>query len=476
MSLGLAPAGVAGGAAAAGYAIGSGSWMPVVLLAVLVLVPSIIPYARRLLLAATVISLVLGSSIYPQLKVPIFYFRFFLIFALLAATLKFPVVSSVRHSAGMVKCSFALVGLAVTSVVWSVNPSVTLQRGISLLLLLVVVLESARRVWVSVAEVARDLAFVATAVGVTFVIGLVSAAAGMESALAGGRFRGILENPNGVGVVGALMLPISLGFVGDRQGRRRLWWAGVAVATAMSLVFSQSRGGILAAGLGVVVLVGLSRGVRRPLVVVASCVVGTALLTGLGSTETRLPGPIEAVVVRFDQDSTAGGRTAAWQLALRLARERPATGWGFGTSEEVFGPEVHTIGSVFQGALVHNSYLQILLELGPAGVFLLLLVLSGALIFGWPSAGADPLRAAIYGALIAGSVSAVVESTLLSVGSIFGFTFWFLAAASVHLRWLASADSSAESPIAFTQAEGNPLLTRRAWQSAPVGGIGWRRT
>lgn len=469
-------AAMATGTVIAGYAIGRGSSLSMVLLAVLVLILTIMLRARQLVLAAAIASLVLGSSVNPELKTGVYYFRFLILGALLAVSLAYPALRSIRHSVGLAKFAIALIACAMVSAIWSVNPSVTLQRALSLLLLFLVVLAAARRVWATDKEVGRDLAIAMSVLGAAFMIGLAGAGMGAEWAAMGGRFRGVLENPNSVGVTGALLLPISLGFVSARHGCPRLWWVAVAGASAVSLVLSQSRGGLLAAGSGVLVLVALSRGVRRPLVVVAMCFVAVTLFTGVGATEVRLPGALDAIVLRFDQDSNAGGRLVPWSLALRLARERPVRGWGFGTTEEVFGPRTTEIARVFQGGLVHNSYLQILLELGPAGVALLLFVLSGVLRLGWSGDRVDPLRAAVYSALIAGTVSAFAESTLLSVGSVFGFTFWFLAAASAHLRWLASADPG-EAAVPSIRLVEHPFLARRAWQIAsPPADIEWRRT
>lgn len=460
----LAPTGMFAATVAAGYAIGRGSWVPGALLG-LAFIAACTLRARGILVSALVASLVLGSGINMDLKTAVYYPRFLLLGALLAASLLHPTLRTSRHSVGVGKIAVGLVTFAMLSALWSVDPSVTLGRAISLLVLLLVALACVRRVWITDTEVERDLAVVTSTLGVAFMLGLGSGAAGAEWAEAGNRFRGVLENPNTVGVAAAFVLPVSLGFFGARHGWQSLWWAAVAAATLLSLVLSQSRGGLLAAGSGVLVLMVLSRAVRHPLAVVVLCSVGATLLVGLGSTAVRVPEPLEAVVGRFEEDATGEGRLAAWSLAFALAGERPVTGWGFGTSEAIFGPRAHAIRNVFQGGLVHNSYLQVFLELGAVGLTLLILLLSSVLRLGWPSPRAHPIRAGVYGALIAGSVSAVAESTLFSVGSVFGFAFWLLAAASVHFRWLALRPEE--------DLVSGPSASRLA---APLAGIRWRRT
>jgi O-antigen ligase len=156
------------------------------------------------------------------------------------------------------------------------------------------------------------------------------------------------------------------------------------------------------------------------------------------------PRALESVVLWLEQAPTAGGRFTAWALAVGLTRERPVAGSGFGTTEEVFGPQAAAISLEFLGRLVHNPYLQTLLELGPVGLVVLLLAVANALRRGWLGPRVYPLWTAVYGALVAGVTS--FESSMLSAGSIFAFNFWLVAAASVRLGTIAGADSRQAFP------------------------------
>jgi lipopolysaccharide export system protein LptA len=70
----------------------------------------------------------------------------------------------------------------------------------------------------------------------------------------------------------------------------------------------------------------------------------------------------------------SSGRTDVWRGALSQAAERPVVGYGFGTEDRVF-VERYTF---FQGDYVENSYLGLLLQLGAAGLALLVALLAAA--------------------------------------------------------------------------------------------------
>jgi len=106
-----------------------------------------------------------------------------------------------------------------------------------------------------------------------------------------------------------------------------------------------------------------------------------------------------------------------WNKALRMARDRPVVGWGVGTfpvrqaryyhRDVPMGPEtevLHRGGSLSDSA--HNSYLQVLAEMGYPGLVLYLLV---PLAFFGTALGAAPrLRPGFRQSVLLGSMAAVV--------------------------------------------------------------------
>src|SRR5205085_540348 len=72
---------------------------------------------------------------------------------------------------------------------------------------------------------------------------------------------------------------------------------------------------------------------------------------------------------------TSSGRRAAWVGAIHQTEDRPVAGYGFGTEALVFVDRY----AAFDSDLVENSYIGAALQLGIAGLVLLLAVVLTAL-------------------------------------------------------------------------------------------------
>jgi hypothetical protein len=70
------------------------------------------------------------------------------------------------------------------------------------------------------------------------------------------------------------------------------------------------------------------------------------------------------------------------------------------------------------------------------------LLVAGVLVRAWPGRRCNPLQAALYGALVAGSIHAFIESGMLSAGSVFALNYWLIALAAVRFRSLANERTS----------------------------------
>ena len=123
--------------------------------------------------------------------------------------------------------------------------------------------------------------------------------------------------------------------------------------------------------------------------------------------------------------SYGSGRVFAWIFAIRQGLHRPFLGYGFGTESVVF----RTVFYYYQSSFTENSYVGIFLELGLAGLGLLVLpfALCGVL-------GARAIRrrldfdrqaAAVGFAISAAALLAgVFQSYLYSVGNLATLTAW----------------------------------------------------
>ena len=166
----------------------------------------------------------------------------------------------------------------------------------------------------------------------------------------------------------------------DRQGRAEMNPAGfqllfyvfLVLVLAIGVVFSRSRGGILAMVLSVV-FIGLLAQLRTArkawaagVFVFLICLAGYALWIGL-----------DPVLARFEQLREPGylqleGRLSIWKDSLRLFRDFPLIGTGLGTFGMAFRRyQTSMLDSIVDHA--HNDYLEFAAETGLLGLLILFL-------------------------------------------------------------------------------------------------------
>jgi O-antigen ligase len=183
-------------------------------------------------------------------------------------------------------------------------------------------------------------------------------------------------------------------------------WAVLAMAS----LASGSRGGFLSLVLAIaaVALIRLGRG--KLLAVLLGTLVGLGgilLLTAGLPTLDRL----DALFPASELEPGAGGRIAVAQLALAAWLERPWLGHGLGTWPALF----HTVRDerfptvIFD--YVHNSWVELLVELGaPAfGALVLALLLVASLCLRAARHASDPLPAIGFGAAVLSASHSFVD-------------------------------------------------------------------
>jgi len=375
--------------------------------------------------------------------------------------------------------SGALVVLAFLSASWSVDPKLTLERAATLALLV----GSSALLGLALADdaVAVEGLFAALvlAAAAVCVAGLavlvVHANDAVQWPFPGSslRFKGMGENPDTVAMLFAVTLPLALHFAFSRRGAARAAAAVAVLVFWASIAASGSRGALLAGGVGIGAGVLSRRSRLDARCAAAGVVVLLALVTGkidelamsaIGqgpaafATNSTPPQPppsttgqasgasppqlsvsrtvslptlqdeIGNPAIRVTRDLTTGsGRLAAWKGALKQAERRPLLGYGFGTEERVFIDRYY----VFKGSRPENSYLGWLLQLGVAGLMLFLglgVALAGVL---WRARTAEgTLMFVGAAAVLAGSVLALVQSYVYSVGNVATASVWICVFAS----------------------------------------------
>jgi putative inorganic carbon (HCO3(-)) transporter len=221
------------------------------------------------------------------------------------------------------------------------------------------------------------------------------------------RVYGTLGNPNFVGAVMAMSLPLTLATLAAASTTRVRWLAWAALATqAAALAATGSRGAVLGLGAAVAVYATLrwSRRVRLGLAAV-----------GLFAGAAIALSPARPL------DTTAAGRLHLWRIALPHAWESPLTGQGPGAVALRFPAWQRAAAREgvrdgrFAGLTdhVHNDYLEALIERGVPGLVssIVPIVLLGVVASRRPR----PIPAVVTGgiaAVAAGAACALVDFPL----------------------------------------------------------------
>lgn len=360
---------------------------------------------------------------------------------------------SLRLLGSPARAGATFAGLCVLSAAWSVEPRTTIARAGTIVLLFAAA--------AALAAVARErpnageamllgvLAGVAAvAVASLLTLAFTHANAIQPATLAyGARFEGFSQNPNTLGMLLAVGLPIAVWAAtrtGTVAGRTA---AGACVLLLFGeLVATGSRGSLVAALAAVLVLAATA---PRPATTRAALAIACAAVFLAGAFVSRISGPATTegpatptqlpkdAELHLPQDAEVGaptpgapiqhrglfsssGRLDAWRGAIRQANERPVAGYGFGTEADVFVDRYYGLDS----NLVENSYIGLDLQLGIAGLLAFITLLVSTV----GPAARDRRRGATadvcLAVVAAGVVLAVGQSFVYAVGATAAVPFW----------------------------------------------------
>jgi O-antigen ligase len=412
-----------------------------------------------ILVAVTVVAFAAGSSSIPGITHAAHGLRWLALGALLVAA-AVATAPRLRLPPGPTAAAAALVALAALSTLWSVAPRTTFERAVSLGLLFATCLLLVSACALHRGLSAQLLAGVVEGAAAVSLLGLLLLAVDYHRAVqpatgeAPWRYEGFGQDPNTVGLLFAVVLPLAVWLlVRARTGRERGLAGAAVLLFAISIVGTGSRGALVAAAVGaaLVVLLEVRRRWLAVGLVAVAFVAGVALstvphtVTGRTSHVAAAPSgpapkpgylnaeadyPLAADIgqplpgggqptVRRGLFATSG-RVDAWRGALHEAVRRPVAGHGFGTEQSVFVDRYYR----FVGGLPEDSYIGLALQLGAAGLIALAALLAVLVRRGAHGLGGDGHAAAGLGVLAAGAAIAVVQSYLYSVGNIAAAAFW----------------------------------------------------
>lgn len=193
------------------------------------------------------------------------------------------------------------------------------------------------------------------------------------------RFTWLRIHPVTAGVFAGLATILALTylvtFASKRPGPHWPRWVYLALLALVGggLLGTQTRGALVGAVAGAVVLGGLRyRGRRRIEVVFMTILVGSIAATWGGARLAAYFARGETV----SQLATISDRTGLWSLAWGAIQQQPVFGWGTGASRGIFLDETGLGGG-------HNALVNVAVDLGAIGVLVWVSLLLTLVITTW---------------------------------------------------------------------------------------------
>jgi O-antigen ligase len=257
--------------------------------------------------------------------------------------------------------------VALASVLWSIDPGVTLRRGVAALFTtLAGVVIAERFSWPRFLEVFASA--YGAAVVLSFASALLAPQYGRMAVEFPGAWRGVWGHKNLLGYHMSIAFTVFAASAIANPPRRALWVAAVAASVALMLLSGSktSLASCLIAG-ACIPLVAVAR--RGPAGAVAATFLWVGALVALLFALYAAP---DLLLGLAGKDATLTGRTRIWAAVLRQIALRPVTGYGYGAvwdSPSLWGPLPWI--SKQQGFVIHeahNTWLGLWLELGYLGL------------------------------------------------------------------------------------------------------------
>jgi O-antigen ligase len=261
---------------------------------------------------------------------------------------------------------FLVLGWAIASVLWSVDPGMTSVRMVAIIMVAVAALGLALRFsGLALAELLAVAALVCAGLS----LGLYAIGDPLTEAWDVPGVRGAFAHKNTFGQILALGFVCGVGL--SLAGRTRLLGLATIGMCAVGLALAQSATAIACVfvGSGLIFLFTMVATPGWPRVLKAAVLVGGAILA-IGALIS-----FDAVLNALGRDATLTGRSDIWAFTLDHVRDSPWIGHGFRafwTAPQNEGVIAASFWNKYDQS--HNGYLQVLLDLGGIGL---------ALFIGW---------------------------------------------------------------------------------------------
>lgn len=272
--------------------------------------------------------------------------------------------------------NFALLSLpafALLSTIWSSDRLETMHRGFFILLSTVFALYLSRRFTPErQIELFYYVGICAAGLSLLCVVALPSYGIGPD-----GAWKGIFGHKNDLGVF-MVFLASPACYLKTRSWPGRSCQIGFLLLSLILIVFSQSRTGwlvVVAYGAfvaGSAFLRRFNRSTRLGLLIVSVTLIAAAVIL--------LYANYTALLEMMGKDATLSDRTEIWKAVMASIWKKPLLGYGYGAFwRGLLGPSADVIISIHFGVgHAHNGFLNVWLEMGIAGLGLVVFVLARA--------------------------------------------------------------------------------------------------
>ena len=351
------------------------------------------------------------------------------------------------------KAFILLIAFVMFSVVWSIDPSVSLRRTVALLgstiFAIYIVMRFRPEEMLDLLATAFALAVIASLIAV-FLFPNVGVHTGRSNH---GDWRGIFGHKNSMGRVMTLGGIVFLVSAMIRPRARLVLWLGFIVCACLVALSGSRTGWVTLAAL--LVMFWPLQALRRSQTPLAfrSLLIGVLILGG-GLLLLQF---YEAGLVLIGRDATFSSRTKIWELAFELGSRRPIFGYGYRVfwTEENAG-RLYTFLSWDAGfGHGHNSFIDLWLELGIAGVSVFVLTLVTCLhrAMSRLTSSRDPIGLWFPLFLAFMILTSITERAILQQGSI----EWILYVTTLFYLCLPQAERQsprATTPVAVSRIMG----------------------
>lgn len=268
--------------------------------------------------------------------------------------------------------------LAALSVVWSIDPAVTIRRLIRVVTIMMDALALGLIAWrpTRFQDVLRPI-YALMLIG-SIIFCLASPEQAIETSRSYelvGAWHGLATQKNGLGALAGtgLLLWLHAWLAGESR-----WWVALAGAgvSATCLIMSRSSTSLMAAVFASILLLMLLRsppGLRRYMPYLIGIFVATLLLYSL-AVLNLVPGlgfVLKPITMITGKDLTFSGRTAIWAIINEHIAYSPVLGSGYGAywvGQLATSPSYEVFQRLyFYPTEAHNGYLDIVNDLGLAG-------------------------------------------------------------------------------------------------------------